>query len=75
MCYSLSGIEQYAIRAFADALDDIPMALAENAGLQPIVEVSNIKSRQLAEGNPRLGTYTYLVTVSHYPLFLLVLFL
>ncbi len=31
---SVAGIEQYAIRAFADALDDIPMALAENAGLQ-----------------------------------------
>lgn len=25
---SVSGMEQYAIRAFADALDDIPMALA-----------------------------------------------
>ena len=32
---TVPGIEQYAIRAFADALDDIPMALAENAGLQP----------------------------------------
>ena len=52
---TISGIEQYAVRAFADALDDIPMALAENAGLQPIVEVSNIKSRQIEEGNPRLG--------------------
>jgi T-complex protein 1 subunit epsilon len=52
---SVSGIEQYAIRAFADALDDIPMALAENAGLQPIVEVTTIKSRQLAESNHRLG--------------------
>jgi T-complex protein 1 subunit epsilon len=31
------------------------MALAENAGLSPIVEVTTIKSRQLAEGNPRLG--------------------
>merc|ERR1712146_394261 len=51
---SISGIEQYAVRAFADALDDIPMALAENAGLQPIVEVSKIKSRQLEEKNPRL---------------------
>ena len=61
------GIEQYAIRAFADALDDIPMALAENAGLQPIVEVSNIKSRQLAEGNPRLGTLSFFI-------FLVVLF-
>merc|ERR1712022_87636 len=50
---TISGIEQYAVRAFADALDDIPMALAENAGLQPIVEVSNIKSRQIEEGNPR----------------------
>jgi T-complex protein 1 subunit epsilon len=52
---TVSGIEQYAIRAFADALDDIPMALAENSGLQPIVETTNIKSRQLAENNPRLG--------------------
>lgn len=51
----VSGIEQYAIRAFADALDDLPMALAENAGLPPIVEVANIKSRQLAENNCRLG--------------------
>lgn len=38
---TVPGIEQYAIRAFADALDDLPMALAENAGLQPIVEVSS----------------------------------
>lgn len=52
---TVPGIEQYAIRAFADALDDIPMALAENAGLSPIIEVTTIKSRQLAEGNPRLG--------------------
>jgi len=52
---TVSGIEQYAIRAFADALDDIPMALAENSGLQPIVETTEIKSRQLAENNPRLG--------------------
>ncbi|KAI3970364.1 hypothetical protein MKX01_024011 [Papaver californicum] len=31
------GVEQYAIRAFADALDTVPMALAENSGLQPIL--------------------------------------
>ena len=30
---TVPGIEQYAIRAFVDALDDLPMALAENAGL------------------------------------------
>mmetsp|Transcript_87581 Transcript_87581/g.246036 ORF Transcript_87581/g.246036 Transcript_87581/m.246036 type:complete len:537 (+) Transcript_87581:25-1635(+) len=52
---TVPGIEQYAIRAFADALEDLPMALAENAGLSPISEVSSIKSRQLAEDNPRLG--------------------
>jgi T-complex protein 1 subunit epsilon len=52
---SVSGIEQYAIRAFADALDDIPLALAENSGLSPITEVTAVKSRQLAENNPRLG--------------------
>ena len=52
---TVSGIEQYAIRAFADALEDIPMALAENAGLSPINQVTTIKSRQLAEGNHRLG--------------------
>jgi len=52
---TVPGIEQYAIRAFADALEDLPMALAENAGLSPITEVTTIKARQLAEGNPRLG--------------------
>lgn len=52
---TVSGVEQYAIRAFADALDDVPMALAENSGLSPITEVTAVKARQLAEGNPRLG--------------------
>jgi T-complex protein 1 subunit epsilon len=31
------------------------MALAENAGLSPITEVTQIKSRHLSEGNSRLG--------------------
>ena len=49
------GVDQYAIRAFADALDDIPMALAENAGLSPIEEVAAIKSRQVKEECPTIG--------------------
>ena len=49
------GIEQYAIRAFADALDDIPMALAENAGLSPIMMLSSVKAQQIETGNPRIG--------------------
>ena len=51
----VAGIEQYAIRAFADALDDIPMALAENAGLSPIMMLSSVKAQQIETGNPRIG--------------------
>lgn len=51
----LPGVEQYAIRAFGDALETIPVALAENSGLSPITTLSEIKSRQIAEDNPRLG--------------------
>ncbi|KAI5804446.1 chaperonin Cpn60/TCP-1 family [Geopyxis carbonaria] len=49
------GIEQYAMRAFATALDNIPMALAENSGLSPIETLAAIKSRQARENNSRLG--------------------
>lgn len=38
---------QYAVRAFADALDAVPMALAENSGLQPIETLSAVKSQQI----------------------------
>jgi T-complex protein 1 subunit epsilon len=43
------------MRAFADALDAIPMALAENSGLSPIEALAEIKSRQIKESNSRLG--------------------
>lgn len=43
------------MRAFADALDSIPMALAENSGLSPIASLASIKSRQVTEKNSRLG--------------------
>jgi len=43
------------MRAFSDALEAIPLALAENSGLNPIQTVADIKSRQVAENNPRLG--------------------
>ena len=49
------GLQQYAMRAFADALDSVPMALAENSGLSPIETLASIKSRQVTEGNSRLG--------------------
>ena len=43
------------MRAFANALDIIPMALAENSGLSPIEELASVKSRQVKEKNSRLG--------------------
>jgi T-complex protein 1 subunit epsilon len=43
------------LRAFADALEAIPIALAENSGLSPLESVTEIKARQVAENNPALG--------------------
>merc|ERR1712071_385642 len=34
-----AGIQQYAMRAFASALETIPMALSENSGINPILGV------------------------------------
>jgi len=51
----VASLEQYAMHAFADALENIPNALAENSGLNPIETVSKIKSMQISENNPRLG--------------------
>ena len=41
----IDGIEQYAVRAFADALEEIPMVLAENSGFNPIEYVQNLKKK------------------------------
>lgn len=43
------------MRSFAEALEAIPLALAENSGYNPIQTVAEIKSRQVTENNPRLG--------------------
>lgn len=40
----LSGKEQLAVIAFADALETVPMALAENAGLDPIDIMVQLRS-------------------------------
>ena len=51
----VSSIEQYAMRAFAEALDAIPLALAENSGLPPIETLTSVKARQVTEQKSRLG--------------------
>lgn len=49
------GVEQYAIRAFADALETIPMTLAENCGLHGLETLAEVKAKQVAENNPFIG--------------------
>ncbi|XP_054721128.1 T-complex protein 1 subunit epsilon-like [Uloborus diversus] len=51
----IASMEQYAFRAFADALESVPLALAENSGLNPMLEVTSLKTRQIKEKNPWLG--------------------
>ena len=42
---TLPGREQLAVRCFAEALEIIPVTLAENAGLDPIDILSDLRSR------------------------------
>ena len=42
---SFKGREQLAINAFADAMEVIPKALAENAGLDPIDKLANLRAQ------------------------------
>jgi thermosome len=44
---SLEGREQLAAEKFADALESIPLTLAENAGMDPIDTLTTLRSRQL----------------------------
>ncbi len=43
---SLEGREQLAAEKFADALESIPLALAENAGMDPIDTLTLLRSKQ-----------------------------
>ena len=43
---SLEGREQLAAEKFADALESIPLALSENAGMDPIDTLTTLRSRQ-----------------------------
>ncbi|XP_008586915.1 PREDICTED: T-complex protein 1 subunit epsilon isoform X2 [Galeopterus variegatus] len=46
---------QYAMRAFAHALEVISMALPENSGMNPIQTMTEVRARQVKEMNPALG--------------------
>jgi len=51
----VKSVEQYAVRAFAEALVSLPEALADNCGLSAIGAVGEARARQLSEKNPNLG--------------------
>jgi thermosome len=47
---SFKGREQLAINAFAEAMEVIPRSLAENAGLDPIDKLANLRSQHDKKG-------------------------
>ncbi|KAM3929730.1 T-complex protein 1 subunit epsilon [Leptodactylus fuscus] len=49
------SLEQYAMRAFADALETIPMSLAENSGMNPIQTMTEVRAKHVQENNSALG--------------------
>lgn len=56
---TVGDVQQYAIRGFADALEEIPIALATNCGYNPIQYLSEIKKEQKGQdgkvANPNVG--------------------
>ena len=51
---TLTGMEAYCVKAYAEALEVIPYTLAENAGLHPIQIVTELR-KQHALGNNHCG--------------------
>lgn len=51
---TLEGVDAYCFRAFANALEVIPSTLAENAGLNPIATVTELRNRH-AQGEKNAG--------------------
>ena len=51
----VAGREHYAILAFAEAIESIPIALAENAGMDVIDTIAKIRSKQLSQNNYWIG--------------------
>jgi len=61
--HSLKGMEAYCFQAYADALEVIPTTLAENAGLNPIAIVTELRNRHaLGERNAGINVRTGLIS-------------
>jgi thermosome len=55
----VGGREQLAIEAFSDAMESIPLALAENAGLDPIDIMVELRAKHEVSGNQWYGVDVY----------------
>ncbi|XP_075153293.1 chaperonin containing TCP1 subunit 4 [Haematobia irritans] len=51
---TVEGVDAYCFRAYAEALEVIPSTLAENAGLNPIATVTELRNRH-AQGEKNAG--------------------
>lgn len=51
---TLEGVDAYCFRAYADSLEVIPCTLAENAGLNPIATVTELRNHH-ARGDINAG--------------------
>ncbi len=56
---SFKGREQLAVQAFAEAIEVIPRSLGENAGLDPIDKLANLRAQhEENEKNAGLNVFT-----------------
>ncbi|MFY9201424.1 MAG: TCP-1/cpn60 chaperonin family protein, partial [Methanosarcina flavescens] len=55
---SIGGREQMAIKAFADALEEIPRTIARNAGLDTINTIVNLRAKHAENKNAGLNVNT-----------------
>lgn len=61
----IESIEQYSVRGFAEALEEIPLALATNSGYNAIQYVSDLKEQQVTNNNPYFGVDAMSVGNNH----------
>jgi T-complex protein 1 subunit delta len=61
---TLKGMESYCFQAYAEALEVIPTTLAENAGLNPIAIVTELRNRH-AKGEATAGINVRKGTISN----------
>lgn len=60
---TLEGVDSYCFRAFAEAMEVVPSTLAENAGLNPIATVTELRNKH-AQGEINAGINVRKGTIS-----------